>query len=38
MLNNDTFDSIQNNFAEIWARKDCKLCAKLWVNQEADLP
>ena len=27
MLNIDMFDSVQNNFAEIWTLKDCNLCA-----------
>ncbi len=39
MLNIDINDSIQINFAEIWALKDCNLCASiLFVNQKANVP
>ncbi len=36
MLNIDMYDSIQNNFAEIWTFKD--LCVNLQANQEANVP
>ena len=38
IMNIDINDSIQNNFAEIWALKVCNLYATLWAIQEANGP